>query len=226
MRTWHLLFSGLLIFATDLAAGAEWLQYRIDLHGRTMAVSLPRSESKDFPQQKIKTEIDADSKFDQHLLDIAIFEKYFDYSQPFTIGPVGVLHVSAMIRAGSPDDGLSALNSENLKQIIIKRSTQSAEKQKRELMQRGINQPARSPPTDFVIRSIGGSEWVEFRPSDRNDIDAFAIGIDPAHYVQYLFHFIDNSRGNKSDWHSRADVDVLRMVESTKFFFQKSNVRQ
>lgn len=210
------MIAAICIFATAKAGAVDWEQHRILLSGSVLTLSFPKGESNDFFKHAMMTEVDIndDTKYDKWFSAINLFEKYWDYNKFLVPGSLGSLHAIAMVRALPANTNANALDPSELKQAIVQRLQHSRDEENQRLIQKGNVALTDALPTEFTTKSLNGKEWLQYHISGRDDTDAYVAGIDKTHYVEIHFSFIDNSRGNKSDWRERAAADEMKIMAS------------
>lgn len=198
----------LILIACFEAYGADrclsrWKTETIDLSGTILSFQYPTAcISRDFPPSASIDRLDFGPPSLPPLeRPVRVFKKHWDYRGFFWQGVFGTLGMSINVFRKPADFDGDITDLGTLQALLD--SVLSADY---EAHNRRADPRFRVEMPDEFQLAGANSDWLSYAVGGPIETLGYAHALDPEHYVKISFHFIDNSRGMKTDWRARADT--------------------
>ena len=196
---------------------SEWHEVEFELPGTIVTLRLPGGESPDFLVAAARTKLDLrDGDAYDEWGTAEMIERYWDYHEFLVAGPLGTLKFNLVIRELPPERRYRADDIRAFGQAVLAQNRYDWEKWQSDLERRGRGRIPATSAESFEATMVGGKGAIHYRGTSDLTSENYAIPLDGRHLLEVRFLYIDNTRGAKSNWKSRAEADARSIVGTVK----------
>lgn len=217
-----LLAAAYIVCADAHAAGRDidkWKSARLELSDHVLTFRYPGGHSRDFPESKPlrKADIENDALYGSFHYFVP-FEQFWDYRGFFWQGVFGTLSMKVLVYRRPVDFEAKLSDHESLR-ALIEAIHRAGHEKFRARWEGKLEIPALELPTNY---EPAGQDRGWLRYSDHHATSGatesvmYARPLDEDHYLSIGFHFIDNSRGKRTEWRQWAESVLINVMATLK----------
>jgi hypothetical protein len=195
----------------------HWTEERIMLSNLELVFQVPGGQHDAAPPRPTIRSVDLDSDFAKlppERNGFYIYDHTWAVDSRFLKGNMGSLNLTVTV-ARRPNDYPAEFTSvDNLQPVIARSLDRTFAATNEKLRKQGQEKFTTRMPDTYNHVIINGREWLIYSLGGWFDRTFYATLLTKNHYLQFMFDFINNSRGYESNWRQQSQEVADKIMGS------------